>query len=441
MRILILSSAVLALLLGLGTHDGRELAALIRQLGSEVAAESDAAALELERLGAEALPVLRVATDSRNPRIRERAVALLNRIEGGALLQSTEIRLDFDDRPLPEVVAAINQQGGSSLALFPELDPELMRRKVTLREPGPVPFWRALDELCEAGRVHLSLSFPESSPSRVPAFRLVDGPSERGFVSYSGPFRLMLVSIQRERTLSLDRVAGTPQTDSERFFARLEVFAEPRMILGTDEMPRLTEATDDLGQSLIGRAQSGRGYPFGPGAVNRTTLPIPMEYPKHPGRTIVRMKGVVPVTVAVRESTPLTIPLDESVGKTFRHAGLRLDILSIHPDPAGRSPRVIDLLLRPDASDEAKDRVPTGRLPLLVAGGEWDLDQNQFEVFDAQGRPIPWLSSTQRLPEGLRGSLRPRPPEANARPVTLRFYGLIRRRVDVPFEFESVPMP
>ncbi len=135
-------AAVIAiLLLGLGADDRVDLPALIRQLGSEVAAERDAATLELERLGDEAIPVLRVATDSRDPLIRERATALLDRIEEGALLRPTEVRLDFEDRPLPEVVAAIDRQGGSSLTLYPEFDPELMRRTLTLREAEPVPFW------------------------------------------------------------------------------------------------------------------------------------------------------------------------------------------------------------------------------------------------------------------------------------------------------------
>ena len=64
-----LLTGVTLVLLG-APPDGPDPAELVRQLGAPVAAERDAAAEQLERMGEAVLPVLRVATDSRNPEVR-----------------------------------------------------------------------------------------------------------------------------------------------------------------------------------------------------------------------------------------------------------------------------------------------------------------------------------------------------------------------------------
>jgi hypothetical protein len=115
-------TASLALVLVLGRAAEADPADLVRELGSRGAAEREAAAAALERMGREALPVLRVATDSRNPQIRERAAALIEKIEGGTLADPTRITLDFEDRPLIEVVEAIGARGNLKLVLEPEGD-------------------------------------------------------------------------------------------------------------------------------------------------------------------------------------------------------------------------------------------------------------------------------------------------------------------------------
>src|SRR4051812_47966269 len=81
----------------------------IKQLGSDREDVRAAAETALGRRGRDVLPLLRVATDSRDTAIRSRALALIARIEGTLLLSPTMVALDFQDRPLAEVVATIGR--------------------------------------------------------------------------------------------------------------------------------------------------------------------------------------------------------------------------------------------------------------------------------------------------------------------------------------------
>ncbi len=155
--------------------DGSDAVKLIGRLGAESFDDRVAAYKALERLGGEALPALRAAADARDPRVRSRVRALIDsigrRVETDRFSRPTMIRLDFRDRPLGEVVAALNERHdlGLTLRLGPEprrgmrfFDPdqpgrlkELRDRAITLEAAQPVPFWEAVDRLCKAASLRL----------------------------------------------------------------------------------------------------------------------------------------------------------------------------------------------------------------------------------------------------------------------------------------------
>src|SRR5262245_3873734 len=95
--------ASLFVLAAFGQVAPAEVPRLVQQLGSSRYQERESAAAGLERIGRAALPALREAREQRDPEVRTRASALVNRIEGALLTQPTMLRLDFEARPLPEV--------------------------------------------------------------------------------------------------------------------------------------------------------------------------------------------------------------------------------------------------------------------------------------------------------------------------------------------------
>src|SRR5690348_11567137 len=81
---------------------GPDPATLVERLGAPRYAEREEAAKALERSGAAAVPALRAARKARDPEVRARAAALLERIESGLMVRPTTVRLDYRDRPLNE---------------------------------------------------------------------------------------------------------------------------------------------------------------------------------------------------------------------------------------------------------------------------------------------------------------------------------------------------
>ena len=84
-------------------------AALVEKLGSASYAERETTK-SLENLGSKALPALRSSLNSKDPEVRSRARAMINKIEGNLLLHESSVRLDFKDASLDHIVKSISKR-------------------------------------------------------------------------------------------------------------------------------------------------------------------------------------------------------------------------------------------------------------------------------------------------------------------------------------------
>lgn len=452
-------AAKMALLLLLAQVPATDPAELVAQLGSARYAQREAAASALERLGRTALPALRGARDVKDPEVRSRASALISRIEGSLLTQPSLVTLDFRDRPLAEIVKSFNDQTGIKMALFPDPMPALQEKRVTLQESAPLPFWKALDRLCEAAQLQYNFGGMHGLPnSREPVFPLFAGGARpAGPMSDRGPFRANLVGLHYQRDVSFvptaplglvipNRLrvppppvpAGTPLRSghaiNEQFYAQIQVAAEPRLSLSQSGPLKLLEAVDDRGQSLI---ESGSSAPMTQrtsgyfGLTTGSTLHIQarLRHPNQPGRAIKRLRGVVPVTVSTRKPDPLTVMLSGATGKTFHHEGTLLTVQDLRTNP-NTNQITLDVSIKSASGAE-----PVLPGPGIVNRAE---TQQQIEVVDAQGKIIPWYHSTDA--EGSRMTLTLTPHDQGP-PAELRYYSMVRASTEVSFDFEDVPLP
>jgi hypothetical protein len=439
---------------------------LVARLGSPKYADREAAAGDLERLGRRAMAALRAARDSRDLEIRTRALALVNKIEGALLTKPTMVALDFEDQPLPGVVKAVSEQAGIKLGLIPENSETWPNRRITLHEPAPVPFWKAMDRLCEAARLQYNFGMHGLPSGREPTFPLFDGgPRLPGPTSDSGPFRVNLLSLHYQRDVLFNNHAMammpqrnavppppvpvravTPQPDgpavSEQFYAQVQVSAEPRLSLSQHGSLKILEAVDDRGQSLLPEAGNGMvtqrvsGY-FGLASSSTLHLQAPLRRPEQPGQTIRKLRGTLPIMVATRKPDPLVVPVQGAEGKLFHNDDVSLTIVEVRINPAGNQTS-IDLVVRPGANAASRFS------PQVENGAEFlmqrpDAHQQQLEVVDSQGRAISWYQ-TNFDAEGSRMTLTLNPQE-QAAPAEIRYYGMARAATEVNFEFSDVPMP
>src|SRR5262249_1390069 len=121
-----LFAALLGLGVGLGSlpqgaaiaDDADRTGKLVKQLGSKRFAERDAARRELEALGAAALDTLRQAAQSPDMETSRRAGELVRRLEEkaalDALLAPKRLRLNLKDTPVPDALAELARQSGST---------------------------------------------------------------------------------------------------------------------------------------------------------------------------------------------------------------------------------------------------------------------------------------------------------------------------------------
>lgn len=435
--------------------------ALIPRLGSKDPPEREAAATALEAIGGEALPALRDARDGQDPAIRQQAAALIRKIEGDQLVRPSLVPLNYRDVPMAEVIRDISHKTGCRLRIY-ELRKDWLAERITLHEPKPVPFWKAVDRLCQTGRFQYNLG-SDAGGASVSLFRgETSGPA-----SDHGAFRVQLVAIlldHRYRWLHLGSDASLPRTardeDRDNSFIRLQVMVEPRMMIRNDDPLRNLSVIDDLGQSLLAADPDSRQdhHDFGLTPTAYVVGQVPLEPAGRPGRMIRKLRGIAPVVVARRRPEPLVIPLAGAVGRSYRSDESLLTIRAVKkitpamritviaPDaeeeekPAG-DPRAtaIELTLRP--SDRAGDP-PSVR----------DVSEHQFEIVDAAGRvwePLLWgpFASGPRR-EGGEIHVQVIPVDHNLTPwrgdiagARLRYYDMTVAKVGVPFEFADIALP
>jgi len=456
---MIVASLVLAMLCG-ATPDA-DIAALVDQLGSARYLQRQEASRALERRGREALPALRSARDSKDPEVRARAAALVDKIENMLMVQPTLVRLDFKNAPLPAVVKAVSDRAGINLSLIPENSPLWESRRVTLTEVQPVPFWAALDALCREGQLQQnSISQGRGGP-RGTVIQLFAGGNSTVPVpsSDSGPFRVNVLGIHYQRDLRFGQnvqvfpgaapdapgVAGNRNVN-EQFYVDLQVLAEPRMVLTQNGALKITEAVDENGQSLLvpatGNATVRHSGYFGYSS-GMTSLQIQahLKYPEKPGRKISRLRGSLPVMVSARKDDALVVNLDGAKGKSFRSEEVTLVVHDVQPDP-NQQRTTIDISLSPN--NPAVDADGTaGRFGNAAMFAGMNNPQNQMEILDANDRPYPqWFPSSTRVDnDQARMTLMLMPADGVGPPAKIRYYEMARATTDVPFEFTDVPMP
>lgn len=480
--------ALLLLTLVLASGPADDLAdavTLIGRLGSESFDDRVAACRSLERMGGAALPALRAAADTSDMRLRSRVVALIEsigrQVEADRFTRPTIIRLDFRTRPLGAIVDALNDRYdlGLSLRLGPEpargmmgLDPgepdrlkELRAREIRTRAARPLPYWEAIDRLCEAGAIRYGVSPRRGFGTVRGALVLMADRTGRGPVSDSGPFRVQITWADPvfDRDFPVDRIRpgrrGKPPGAAD-LTVPLAVLAEPGLMLRRNGPVSITEATDDQGRALVPVAPSE----LGPGAANRAREAMDEDegdairvnavfaVPNLPATAIRRLRGKVPVIAVARGADPIVIPLKKEVvlGRPYstRDLTLILDEISLAPG----APASVTVTVRVRGGDRATFARHDQSPPWLAA---FDLGGvlAHLEFHDAEGRRINHhLGSQSRGVDGDRYQLiakssfedGPGAGPATSKgpiPTELRYYPFVQTATEVPFDFRNIPVP
>lgn len=392
---------------------------------------------------------------------------------GAALTRPTQVTLDFRGRPVGEVTKSIEKRTGKRVSALGTMtkgiagfgrpggpaDARWRDRTVTLEAPEPVPFWEAMDRLAEVGRIAYRLGeFGDTGAGSTGVVFEGDGDAP-GPACYAGPFRVGLSGVHEHRDAILVRGAwvrvypsGVPvpadaaelasaPKDGGPLYVELQLMPEPGLVVRRDGPLEAPEVVDESDRSLLAPVREDERQSFDAfasvGGGIAPTVRVPLQRPGggKASKTIKRLRGEIPVEVAVVQTKPaVVIPLGSAEGKTFRGGGAEFTVQTDRIEPDGRRKIAVSCRL----TDEEKPPVRDARLAALRS--------YQLRVVDARGTPVRF-SSAGSGGDG-RGTLSftyeytpGQPPSPSGPPVEFRYHDLDRVTWRVPFEFHDIPLP
>jgi len=433
-----------------------QLAGWVKQLADKDAKTQAEAAHALEEVGPPALKALDEAAKHPDAAVRRHVKQVQDRIAVAEAVAPRRISLKWKDVPIADALKALGKQAGMQLVYVPKPPPDGSPPKTITLELDGVTFLEALDRLCQTA----GLNFV---PNTSRQWRLFDGkPSPREMAAFSGPVHLLATNLQFNRSLALQ---GQEQA-SESLNLQLLLASEVRAALLAYGQPRVVEARDDAGRSLLPDPQvpaPPAGDFFGPLGFNprRTVL---LQPPPVRGGTLKHLKLVLPVEVLARQQDVLTVAdFAKAVGKTFAgDDGVRLKVQFVNGlgtnwvnvqfavsapegpplDPNKLGMRLLDAkgaehpasnfnintFARPFRRPEAEDILwlsgsPQGGFPALVPWAALAQDHLNLKRRQWTG----WANfSTQ---------------EPIIAPAKLTLFHFERLRTELPFEFRDLPLP
>jgi WD40 repeat protein len=436
------------------------IAAWIRQLDDRDEKVRQQAADALAAAGPAAVPALTAAVLEGEAEHRQRAQTVLDRVDVGLALAPTRVRLRLTNVSPADAVRALAEQTRLPVSYRPRAGPA---------GPGPislalqdVPAWEALDRICAAADLAVFMNATSVWVSPAPReIQMAHGPA--------GPFRLEVMGAAYARSLY---VRGQKPGATESFSLLVRLLREPWSPLLSVESPRLTEAVDANGRSLLlPMPPPASEALMAPGSI-MMTFQVPLNPSADRGGKLKVLKGLLPVTVAARSQALVTVAdLGRAQGRSFRGAPSPLPL-----SPGGRGVGVRGYELRVATVQRRGDQWEV-RVQLTGPPG-WHFDSHRYalELAGARGpflrfdtrplKPEPrpedlaWLAVASQAPTLLgmpwpalalqrtglarlrwTGTVQLSTPVRLDAPVQLRFSHFDRLRVELPFELHEMPLP
>jgi hypothetical protein len=385
------------------------------------------------------------------------------------LAHPTKVALDFRDRPVGEVVKAVETRTGKKVVAFGRMitksapgqfpiggpvDQGWRDRSVTLESPAPVPFWEAIDRLAVAGQLTYRVGDFGDSTGVV-----FEGDGEAPSPAcYAGPFRIGLLAVHEHRDVVLVRgpwvrfsiseipspadaaeLASAPNNGGP-LYAELNLAAEPGLVCRRDGRMRDLVAVDEAGRSLLDpRKEDARQSvqaiaPLGGGITPIVRVPLRRVEGGAASKVIKTLRGVIPLEVGALKSKPgVVITLGNNEGKTFRGGDAIFTVGTDRTEPDGRIKFAVSCRLSAEEPPDVRD----ARLAALRT--------YQIRIVDAQGANVRFASTSSG--GDVQGNLTfsyeyaPIPDQQAGPPTEFRYYDLDRAVCLAAFEFHDIPLP
>lgn len=412
--------------------DPAKVTGLVVLLGSPDYRTRERAGRDLLALGDRGLPALKAALPAvADPEANRRLQVIVERLDAERLRSPRRVSLKVAGRKPEDVLDEIARQTGYRIEY--DARERTVDRRVSL-EFADLPFWEALDRVCDAA----GLVVNESSEDGTVGVMYYDTFSPH--VSYDGPFKVVATNVNSGRGLQLSglsRRLPSPR-QPEYLSLNLSVLSEPKAPVVGIGHPTVTKATDDRGGSLapVGDAEGTthetlyRGSPPMFRSFN-TNFGVGLVRTDRAAEWIREIRGKVPVQLLADTRPEIVVPELLTVKKQ-QFSGRTVD-LEVGSADFRNDLLTLDLRFRRRGGDP-DDYTWLNTLAMRV------------EVSDATGAMLRFngVANQRNGPGVCELTVQFTIPGGAAkvgRPTTLRFVEWVTVTRDVHFVLKDVPLP
>jgi hypothetical protein len=266
--------------------------ALVKRLGSDSEEDRDAAQRQLVDLGPAVVPTLRKASaGDADPEVRSRAAGAVAQIADRTLRQASILTLHVKGAPEQDVLDAIGRQANARLQ--GDGRPAGRPGSVLTIDADRKPFWDVMGDVCDQMNVCPTTLGPGSYRLNRTGRNWFTGAPHQ----VVGPYWIGVANIGRDRAINL---MGPPRV-SDHFVVSVVVLPEPKLSVFQVSDFHLTEAKDDMGNSLLPDRTAGQHVRLDfhdKYQRDHLVAEAPLAYPERPGTKIAVLRGEVAVVLA-----------------------------------------------------------------------------------------------------------------------------------------------
>jgi hypothetical protein len=402
---------------------------LVEQLGDPDYRTREAAGKHLAAAGDRAIPALRAALAAKpDPETARRLTVLVARLDADRLTTARRVTLKNKSLSAKAALAEVARQSG-----YPVRADGLDDDARYAFDLDNVPFWQALDRVCDAAGLTANL---QDDTGAVTVFA---NDSANPFVAYAGPFRVVAASVTANQNIHL---SGLPRAapfarQPDYVSVNFQVMSEPKApLIGVGQVEPV-RAVDDTGGSLVPAADPAQPrtsyYPAQPAYRSyNLSATLNLARSSRAATEIRELRAKVPVLV-LSDTRPDVVVPDLLAAKGRRVGGRELDveISNVVAEPGGLVTVTLLVTRRVGSPD---DYVWLNGLSQRV------------EVHDAAGRKVPLGSVDQTTsgPNATTLTLQFGPAAGGkkaSKPARLVVVEWVTITKDVEFTMKHVPLP
>jgi hypothetical protein len=416
---------------------------LITELGDKRFKVRQKAQNRLSKMGVEALPyIVKARKSTRDLEVVWRLDRVIPAMERAAMLLPRTVTLRLENKSLRDVITEISRQTGYQI----DLNANIFANKNYKFHFEKMPFWQALDKVCEASglSIYQYSHYGSGGNDRIQLTTYGSKPSP--LAQYTETFRLVPAGIHYYRNINYGTgpTKADPHSRSESMNLNFLIYTEPKLPFVQVLSPVVKEAYDENKKPMAPKVVNspypsyGRGSYYSNSRFLNTSTSVNLIRPSRDSKMAKLVRGEIPVVVLSKEQEEVRV--DKPVGvkkKKFkgRRAEMEIEEVTKANNWGNGNFYTIKMNIREDSDNPNYDYSWRDSLQYRLCledakGNKYQVWSNSLWNTGGRGGRYAQGSITYRAPDNNTGE-----------PVKFVYYRWVTEQHRIKFEFKDLPLP